>query len=161
MKRAALITLLSAAACSPAPAPPSQPADTVLRAPDPRCAVAWTGLGLTPADHAAAALRADRVKAARTRISLDAKDRMFWRDTPVEEIGLRQFLEQEMTVAPQPLLIVQADRNASCATLKTMIARIMESRFCHQPEYCVFDWAEIPADLKRGPREYVQGRGPL
>lgn len=161
MKRAALILVLSAAACSPAPTAPAQPPDTALRAPDPRCAIAWTGWSLTPSDHAAAAVHADKSKATRIPVSLDAKDKMFWKDTPVEEIGLRQFLEQEMTTTPQPVLIVQADRGASCAALKAMVARIVESRFCHDPAYCVFDWASIPADLKRGPREYVRGAGPL
>jgi hypothetical protein len=126
---------------------PEAPSDVAVTASDPHCLAPGREWRTSPADFAAAKAGARKRGANTVTISLDAKDQLSWDKHPVDQPGFRQFLERELTRAPEPVMIFQADRRASCNALRE-VADHMNKTFCSG--WCLFQWSEIPPDPKRG-----------
>jgi hypothetical protein len=139
------------ASCSPEPsAQPVASPDAAFSASDPKCRLWMPRWEIAPAAIAAASTKAAEIKRVVNRIRLDAGNRLLWNKAPVDKLGLWQFLDKAKTVSPQPFVIVQADRHATCGALRVLIADTEKASNCSWT-FCAFEWAEIPVDPKRGP----------
>ncbi len=147
---ASLGVMAMVASCSPEPAaqPVASP-DAAFSASDPKCRLWMPRWEIAPAAIAAASAEAAEIKRVVNRVRLDAGNRLLWNKAPVDKLGLWQFLDKAKGVAPQPFVIVQADRRATCGALRTLIADTEQASNCSWT-FCGFEWADIPVDPKRG-----------
>lgn len=140
--------------CGREPAAPAVPSDATFSASDPRCTFSQQSWAISTTQVAATLTSAARAGAGKDRIRLDAKSLLTWNGMPVDRLGLRQFLDASDIVMPQPVIIVQADRRASCGALRAVIADAEKVGHC-AASFCLLGWAAIPADPNRGPLVFL------
>ena len=133
---------------------PAAPSDATFSASDPRCTFSQRSWAVSTAQITAVLANAARAGAGKDRIRLDAKSLLTWNGMSVDRLGLRQFLDTSTIVMPQPVIIVQADRRASCGALRAVIADAEKVAHCAST-FCLLGRAEIPADPNRGPLVFL------
>ncbi|MCM8731837.1 ExbD/TolR family protein [Hephaestia sp. GCM10023244] len=63
----------------------------------------------------------------KNKISIDPAGVVAWNGSPVDEVTLRQYLDQTTTMNPEPELHFQPDRNAQYAKVDAVLAIIKRS----------------------------------